>query len=111
MSKIKDNYCFNKDSRLLINRKDHQNTVHCATILKNGKFATGSNDCSIIIYNDKTYEIDLIIKAHNGFVLCLIQLSSGVLVSTSADKAIKLFKPNTYQVIQTLTYHKIEFTK
>ena len=106
---MKEKYCydFNKNSKgPLIKRKDNTNAIQCATVLKNGKFATGSNAHSIIIYNNKTYEIELIIYVHDDFVLCLTQLSSGILASSSGDNTIKLFQEKTYKVIQTLNYHK-----
>ena len=76
-------------------------------MLKDGRFATGSWDCSIIIYNNKTFKPDLIIKEHSGSVYCLTELSSGILASCSDDKTIKLYNitGNEYQVIQTLNYH------
>jgi len=91
----------------------HTNNIYCSTILKDGRFATGSGDKSIIIYNNKTFKSELTIKEHNGYIYCLTQLSSGILASCSEDKTIKLYniKENEYQVIQTLNYHKIPFIK
>ena len=112
MSKVNYSYDFNKNSEgPLIKRKVNRRSIICATVLKNGKFAIGSNDCSIIIYNDKTYEIELKILVHEDFLKCLIQLSSGILASCSSDKTIKLFQKNTYNVIQILNYHKDEIYK
>ena len=76
-------------------------------MLKDGRFVTGSDDHSIIIYNNKTFKPDLTIKEHSGYVYCIIQLRSGILASGSADKTIKLYEinGNEYKVIQTLTYH------
>ena len=85
----------------------HTNWVCCSTVLKDGRFVTGSYDKSIIIYNNKTFKPDLTIKEHNSYVYCIIQLSSGILASGSNDKTIKLYyiNGNEYKVIQTLTYH------
>ena len=85
----------------------HTSNIICSTILKDGRFATGSGDKSIIIYNNKTFKSELTIKEHNGYIYCLTQLSSGILASCSEDKTIKLYniKENEYQVIQTLNYH------
>ena len=75
-------------------------------MLKDGRFATGSDDGSIIIYNNQTFDPDIIIRDHFGEVYCILQLSSGILASCSKDKTIKLFDINGYEynVIQTIDY-------
>ena len=65
--------------------------ITCSTLLKDGRFAIGSNLHSIIIFNKKTFKPDLIIKEHKRSVYCLTQLSSGILASCSFDQTIKLF--------------------
>ena len=87
---------------------NHTSSVWCSTLLNDGRFATGSGDNSIIIYNNKTFKPDLIIKEHSYSVSNLTQLSSGILASCSSDKTIKLFNitDNQYQIIQTLNYHQ-----
>ena len=87
--------------------KYHTSCINCATVLNDGRFATGSSDNSIIIYNNKTFKPDLTIKEHSSYVYSLIQLSSGILCSGSGDKTIKLYNinGNTYNVLQTLSYH------
>ena len=86
---------------------DHKETISCAIVLKDGRFATCSKDKSIIIYNNKTYKPDLIIKEHNDYVRYLLQLSNGMLASCSDDKTIKIFniKYNNYDIFQTLNNH------
>ena len=68
---------------------------------------------SIIIYNNTTYQPDLIIKEHTGNIYCIIQLSSGVLASCSSDKIIKLFniKGNEYENLQILNFTQIVYIK
>ena len=85
----------------------HTNFIFCSTVLKDGRFVTGSKDKLIIIYNKETYIPDMTIKAHNGGIRCIIQISSGELVSCSEDNTIKIYKinENKYEIIQTLTYH------
>ena len=87
--------------------KYHTSCIYCASVLNDGRFDTGSDDKSIIIYNNKTFKPDLTIKEHSGWVYSLIQLSSGILCSGSYDKTIKLYNinGNTYNVLQTLSYH------
>ena len=93
--------------------KYHTGAIACATVLNDGRFATGSYDNSIIIYNNKTFKPDLTIKEHSSSVFSLIQLSSGILCSGSYDKTIKLYNinGNTYNVLQTLSYHTDTVTK
>ena len=93
--------------------KYHTGGIYCATVLNDGRFATGSSDNSIIIYNNKTFKPDLTIKEHSSYVYSLIQLSSGILCSGSNDKTIKLYNinGNTYNVLQTLSYHTDTVTK
>ena len=93
--------------------KYHTSAIYCATVLNDGRFATGSFDNSIIIYNNKTFKPDLTIKEHSDWVYSLIQLSSGILCSGSNDKTIKLYNinGNTYNVLQTLSYHTSLVTK
>ena len=85
----------------------HTKTITCGIVLKDGRFATGSYDHTIIIYNNKTFKPDLTIKEHSNCVRCLTQLSSDILVSCSYDKTIKLYeiKGNEYKIIQTLNNH------
>ena len=87
--------------------KYHTDIVTCSTVLNDGRFITGSNDKSIIIYNNKTFKPDLTIKEHSSYVTNVIQLSSGDLVSCSHDKTIKLYEinGNEYKILQTLDYH------
>ena len=99
---------FNIKLKEPIHQLKFQGCIYCATLLKDGRFVTGSTDSSIIIYNNKTFQPDLTIKEHSGSVYCVTQLKSGVLASCSTDKTIKLFNinGNEYNVIQILNYHK-----
>ena len=98
---------FNIKLKEPIHQLKFQACICCATLLKDGRFVTGSTDSSIIIYNNKTIQPDLTIKEHTNYVNCVTQLKSGVLASCSEDKMIKLFNinGNEYNVIQTLSYH------
>ena len=91
----------------------HSNTISCSTVLKDGRFVTGSGDKSIIIYNKETFKPDLMINEHNNIVNNIIELNSGKLASCSSDNTIKIFKiiRNEYKVIQTLTEHKDRVNK
>ena len=54
---------------------NHTSYVYCLCILNDGRLVSGSYDHSIIIYNKKAYQPDIIIKEHNNSVLCITQLS------------------------------------
>ena len=107
-----DNFDIKEKKPKYIN-KNHKDKIWCSTVLKDGRFATGSADSSIIIYNNKTFKPDLIFKEHEAGVTCLIQLSSGYLASCSNDNKIKLYNiiENQYNVIQTLKEHTNYVTK
>ena len=79
--------------------KYHTNCIYCSTVLNDGRFATGSNDHSIVIYNNKTFKPDLTIKEHSDYVRSLIQLKSGLLVSGSDDNTTKLLELNNNKLI------------
>ena len=85
----------------------HTDNVICSTVLKDGRFVTWSEDRSIIIYNNKTFQPDITIKEHSSDVYNVIQLSSGDLASCSDDKTIKIYNinGNEYKVLQILIYH------
>ena len=95
--------------------KYHKDKIWCSTLLKDGRFATGSADSSIIIYNKKTFKPDLTFKEHNANagITWIIQLSSGFLASCSNDNTIKIYNifENQYNVIQTLAEHTNYVTK
>ena len=85
----------------------HKDSVTCFTILKDGRLVSGSGDKSIIIYNKKTYQPNIIIKEYDYGICCITTLSSGALASCSLDNTIKIFniKDNRYDILQTLNYH------
>ena len=93
--------------------KYHKKDVNCSTILKDGRFVTGSDDNSIIIYNNKIFQPDIIIKEHNSGVYCVSQLNTGELVSCFADNSIKIYNinENKYKIIQILQEHTKPITK
>ena len=74
--------------------KYHISHIFCSTVLSDGRYATGSQDYSIIIYNNKTFKPDIIIREHNNIIYCLNQLISGILASGSVDKKINLYNIN-----------------
>ena len=96
-----------KNKSLILKLKYHKKSIMCSTILNDRRLATCSNDKSIIIYNNKTFKPDIIIKEHYSDVNYILKLNSGLLASCSNDGTIKIYniKNNNYEVIQTLKYH------
>ena len=82
-------------------------------MLKDGRFAKGSKDKTIIIINNKSYQPDLTIKEHNGIVTNMIELSTSYLASYSEDKTIKIYNIDlkTYKLVQTLKDHSSWISK
>jgi WD40 repeat protein len=78
-------------------------------ILKDGRLSSSSADNSLIIYNQKTFEPDLIIREHTDYVNYHIQLKNENIVTCSWDETLKINKllpDNKYQIIQKLEGHK-----
>ena len=89
----------------------HKDTLLCAIVLNDGRFTICSDDESIVIYNNITFNTDIIIKEDKFGVNYFSKLSSGMLASCSWDNTIKIFniKNNNYKVIQILNSHEILF--
>ena len=108
---MKDNNDLCQNLEIKTRCKYHKTRIACSVVLKDGKFAT-SSDSKIIICNNKTFKIDLIIN-ENYFIFCLLQLSSGKLASSLDKGIIKIYniKDKIYEVLQTLKYHKSKIYK
>ena len=106
---MNDNYHDNliHNLELVCKCKYHTADIIYPIVLNDGRFATYSIDKSIIIYNNRTFKPDLIIKKETYAVIYILQLSSGMLASSSTDNTIKIFniKNNNYKIIQTLNDH------
>ena len=78
--------------------------------LQDGRLASGGNDGSIVIYNQKTFEQEMIIKEHTQSIYDLIQLKNGNLVSCSNDdkkmNEYQIYENNTYKLISQVTVAK-----
>ena len=108
---MKDNNDLSQNLEIKTRWKYHKTRIACSVVLKDGRFATCS-DSKIIICNNKTFKIDLIIN-ENYFIFCLLQLSSGKLASSLDKGIIKIYniKDKIYEVLQTLKYHKSKIYK
>ena len=114
LNKYKYNDHFNvelKEPKKILNY--HKGSIFCSTALKDGRFVTGSEDKSIIIYNKESFNPDLVINEHKDSVKCVLELSSGELASCSNDNTINIYdiEGNKYKVIQTLKDHNDKINK
>ena len=66
----------------------HTSKIVCLSVLNDGRLVSGSSDKLIVIYNEITYQPDIIIKEHIDRVNYIIQLSTGIFVSCSFDKKL-----------------------
>ena len=83
---------------------NHGNSsIYTIIQLQDGRLASGNSDGSIVIYNQKTFESEMIIKEHSKNIYDIIQLKNGNLVSCSGDDK----KMNIYQINENNKYRLI----
>lgn len=82
----------------------HDGNINCLLLLKDNRLASCGCDCKIIIYKEKTYSVDLLIKEHFDDVNYITQINNGNLISCGEDQRIKIIKilENKYKIEQTL---------
>ena len=87
---------------------NHTNTIVQLSILKDGRLISCSGDCTINIYKENSYELQLSIKEHTSFIYFFTQLHNDKLITCSADKTmniINLDKNDKYILEQKLLGH------
>ena len=87
----------------------HKESVFCLCILNDKRILSSSNDCSIRIFNQISFECDLIINENNEGVIYVFQLNDNSILSCSYNNEIKIYKligKYDYQIIQKLNKHK-----
>lgn len=80
----------------------HTQMITSLALLKNGNFASSSNDFTIKIWDAQTYKCIQTLTEHTNAVTAVACLKNGTLISSSADCTIKIWNPVTYQSIKTL---------
>ena len=88
--------------------KYHFDIINYLDKLNNGKLVSCSDDKSLKIYKENTFEVQLSIEEHSKRINSFTQLRDGRIITCSADhtmKLIKLIGDNCYQIDQTLTGH------
>jgi WD40 repeat protein len=91
------------DNRIhLINQNDgalvrilegHREQVRSLAVLPDGRLASGSQDCTICLWDTSTPWPIAIFKGHQSFVTSLAVLGNGRLASGSGDATIRLWDP------------------
>ena len=117
--KIEKNYIISKQKIDIQNIKSvkeiasHKNLIYTLLILNDGRLASCSADCHIIIYQPPEYSVQVKFKAHSKTVSYICQLSSDHIVSCSYDNTIKIWNINgpTPKCEYTLTSHQNEVRK
>lgn len=84
----------------------HDEKIVCLIELSSGKIATGSYDCSIKIWNLKTFECEDTIR-ENEYVFCLLEFEKNMLLSGTSNNTIQLWDlKNTFgQCLHTYEGH------
>lgn len=117
--KIEKNYIISTQKVNIQNIKSvkeipsHKNWIYTLLILNDGRLASCSADCHIIIYQPPDYNAQLKFKAHSNTVSYICQLSTGRIVSCSYDNTIKIWNINgpTPKCEYTLINHKNDVRK
>jgi len=80
-----------------------KNIIYSIIKLQDGRLASGGKDGSLIIYDKKTFDSEMIIREHTGRIYDIIQLKNGNLLSCCyEDKTI-----NEYVINESKTYKLI----
>ena len=73
----------------------HDNTVWSVIELRNGKLASGSDDCTIRIWDlnkqEGEYGYCRVLKGHTNWVWSVIELRNGKLATGSQDTTIRIW--------------------
>jgi WD40 repeat protein len=75
-------------------------------VLHGGRFCIGYSNGKIKIFNSTTFEYEMELLGHKGWVYDIIQLSDGILCSASKDKTIKLWNLSSGECEATLVGHE-----
>ena len=66
----------------------HTNDVNSLAVLSNNMFASASNDNSIRIWDQNTFECLNVLKDHKNYVNSLVVIRNEYLISVSSDQSI-----------------------
>ena len=75
----------------------HADYVCCALKLADGRLVSGSNDCTLKIWDITSGICLMTLSEHENFVSCALQLADGRLVSGSGDGTLKIWNIKALQ--------------
>ena len=87
------------------NFQGHELWINCLVKLDSERFASASNDATILIWNYYNGEKLFRFEGHDDCILSLIYLKNGKLCSGSADETIKIWDIDKEECVQTLNGH------
>ena len=94
--------------------KYHTDVINYLDKLNNGKLVSCSDDKTLKIYKENSFEVLLSIEEHTKRINSFTQLHDERIITCSADqtmKIIKLINEEKYQIDQTLTGHNSDVYK
>lgn len=96
-----------KTSLLKQKFSSHKTNVICLKILMDKKFASGSYDHTIKIYDysKDEYKEEGTLEGHTFTVYCIEQMKNSNIISGSGDFSIKLWDIKTFTCLATVTEH------
>ena len=107
-------YPLNNLKKCITKIKAHNNSITYLDVLKDGRLISSSNDNTLKIYKNISYEIQISINEHSGIIHSFTQLKDERIITCSADKTMKIIKligDNQYKIEQTLNNNNIEYIK
>jgi WD40 repeat protein len=90
VAKLISNYDYYLEGKIVHSFKDNT-SIRCIAILSDGRIVSGSDDCTLKIWNLQTGKCDIIFRGHVGMVMCTAALSDGRIISGSTDKTLKIW--------------------
>ena len=99
--------CLLQNNYLTLNY--HKDEINHLLQLQDGRLVSCSDDCTINIYKNNTFELQISIKEHLFWIPSFTELKDGRIISCSGDntfKIIKLIGEDNYIIEQTITEHK-----
>ena len=99
-------YQINDSYQLIHCFEGHNLWVNCLVKINDEKFASGSNDSHIIIWDYETRKEIITLKGHSDCILSLIILQNKNLCSGSADNTIRIWDSEKYECLYILEGHE-----
>ena len=99
-------YKINENYEFIYSFEEHQLWVNCLVKIDNEKFASGSNDTTIKIWDYINKEVIYTLTGHTDCILSLIKLKNNNLCSGAADNTIRIWSYEKYECLNILYGHE-----